>query len=175
MNKMGDAKTRSLHHQHLWVTAPDKASVMMLQASQLVPGGTAAPAVAVWGSTPGASALAFDAAGNLWVGRGTEIGSSLLEFTPDQLAATEEPLTVTQPEPTVKLRGPGTSLHIPSGVAFDANGSLWVANQGGNAILKFTASQLGNSGDPAPRVVIETTSAPAVLAFHPHPANLPLR
>ncbi len=57
----------------------------------------------------------------------------------------------------------------PFGPAFDANGNLWVPLVNENAIVEYTASQLGASGSPTPAVTLSTNfgslNAPAVLAF----------
>lgn len=152
---------------NLWMS---DIGLLMIPASQLVPGGSGTLGVALNYHQEGGSALAFDPARNLWLG-GFGV---LVEFTPSQLATTALPgLTVGFPEPTVALSGTETSLWWAQDLAFDASGNLWVAN-GRDAILRFTGSQLVSSGAPVPHVV-SGIPFPAALAFNPHAGNLPLK
>ena len=160
----------------------------------------------------GPEGIAFDAAGNLWVG--AEIGQEILEYTPAQLAASGNPT------PNIILNGNSFSFSSPSlpvfdhagnlwvvdenisngaggsgelfrynrsqitrlpagtqnidpafsvgyggsseleGVAFDAVGNLWVADEGQTLIYKFTANQLRGAGlfqNATPPVILSTT------------------
>ena len=64
------------------------------------------------------------------------------------------------------------SINLPYGQVFDSMGDLWVANNGADSVVEFTASQLAASGSPAPNVTITSDggtpaslSGPAGLAF----------
>jgi sugar lactone lactonase YvrE len=69
---------------------------------------------------------------------------------------------------TVTLSASSGSLNGPAGVAFDANGNLWVANAS-NTVVQLAASQLLVSGSPTPAVTLGATSGsldgPSALAF----------
>jgi hypothetical protein len=104
--------------------------------------------------------LAFDRAGDLWVG--CIFNFNVLEFTKSQLAASGSPT------PAVTLSNNSGSLDGPNGVAFDNAGDLWVANQLNSSAVEFTPSQLGASGSPVPARTISGgstgISSPYVIA-----------
>jgi sugar lactone lactonase YvrE len=62
-----------------------------------------------------------------------------------------------------------TGLDHPTALAFDAKGSLWVADNRAQTIAEYAAGQLATSGSPAPTVVIgardRSLVRPAGLAF----------
>jgi hypothetical protein len=66
----------------------------------------------------------------------------------------------------------------PVAFAFDASGSLWVADEIGAQLVKYTTSQLAAGGSPVPAVIIHngggSVQQPTDLAFSPHVAALPL-
>jgi sugar lactone lactonase YvrE len=135
-------------------------TAIQFTATQLGSSSSAAAATAV---TTGVETLgaAFDANGNLWL---TNFGStSIVEYSASQLASTGTPT------PAVTLAASAGSLSEPSGLAFDANGNLWVANLTGNTVVEFTASQLAASGSPTPAVTISAASGsladPVGIAF----------
>lgn len=106
------------------------------------------------------AALAFDAAGSLGVSdiRRKKIAS----FTESQLS--ESGFVA----PQVVISTLGTSLRNPAGIAFDAEGNLWVANASNQTVVAYTPAQLAASGSPAPDVVLSTNVAlgnPVGLAF----------
>jgi sugar lactone lactonase YvrE len=108
--------------------------------------------------------LAFDAQGGLWVA-GFD-SNTLVRFAPAQLAASGSPT------PEVVVSATAGSLSRPTGLAFDAAGALWVANQGNDSVVAFGSGKLGVSGALAPDVVITSTSGrlfgPFDLAFDPN-------
>lgn len=94
--------------------------------------------VAGTGCSPGAQAIAFDSANNLWVAMGCQ--DRVVRISADQLGQFG---SVT---PTVVLTG----LEFPSALAFDAAGNLWVAADGPSGTLhQYAASQL-SAGATAP-------------------------
>ena len=114
--------------------------------------------------TPGAStppgfgfgafgAIAFDAAGALWVVR----DSSLLKFPTDQLMGDD-------PRATVILTLSLGSLSGVTGLAFDSAGNLWVGSSAG-AVVELRPGQLTASGNPAPAVTLTGLSPVAWIAF----------
>lgn len=139
----------------LWATSPHAGQVLEFTPAQLSTGGVVTPAVVLGANaTPSLStpiALAFDASGDLWIGN---LGSStVVEFTPSQLNASGSPT------PTVTLSANATlSLSGPEGMAFDASGNLWVANNGNATVVRFDAALLGASGSPTPAATIASGS-----------------
>ncbi|HXW82656.1 MAG TPA: NHL repeat-containing protein, partial [Acidimicrobiales bacterium] len=135
----------------LWVTNFTNSTVVEFTASQLSTSGSPAPSVTL---SPSASSLsepvglAFGTSGDLWV---TNVGNStVVEFTPTQLAATGSPT------PNVVISSTGTSLDYPYSLAFDSLGDLWVGNFSNNTVVEFTTTQLTATGAPAPNVTIST-------------------
>ncbi|MGH2874193.1 MAG: IPT/TIG domain-containing protein, partial [Solirubrobacteraceae bacterium] len=101
--------------------------------------------------------VALDAAGDLWVANFST--DSVVEYTKSQLAAGGAPT------PTVTLSADRlNSLDAPNGVAFDAEGDLWVANSGGSTVVEYTKSQLAAGGDPAPAVTLSSDESHSIEA-----------
>ncbi|MGA2047194.1 MAG: hypothetical protein ABSG96_05850 [Terracidiphilus sp.] len=107
----------------------------------------------------------FDSAGNLWV---SDNGSNaVFVFTPAQLGATN--LTAT---PNISITS-SVAFSGPLGIAFDASGDLFIANNGGTSIERFDASILPTSAGAhtlTPSAVISddgkgSLQAPWALAF----------
>jgi uncharacterized protein (TIGR03437 family) len=129
--------------------------------------------------------LAVDASGNLYVV--DSANNRILRFPkPFAQSATILPdMVIGQPDFTTGAVNQGglsaTSLNLsgaitPTSIAFDASGSLWVADGGNNRILRFNASGLGASpkSNPAADIVLgqgsftvnsEGTTAPALTSF----------
>ena len=107
----------------------------------------------------------FDSAGNLWV---SDNGSNaVFVFTPAQLSATN----LTE-EPSISITS-SVPFNGPLGIAFDAMGDLFVANNAGTSIERFNASVLPTSTGShtlKPSAVISddgkgSIQAPWALAF----------
>lgn len=148
----------------VWIANDSAPTVVEYAATQLAATTTVAP-TGTLGTGAGIfvnEGLAFDASGNLWLVGGAG-ANSVVEYSAAQLASTGSPT------PAVTLSASGGSLNFPAGLAFDANGSLWVANQSGKSLVEFLASQLGASGSPIPPVTLTDTagslSGPFALAF----------
>src|SRR5207247_2994393 len=105
-------------------------------------------------------AIAFDAAGSLWVSDNDF--RVIYKYTAAQLAASGSP-------PPAFVLTAADSLVNPTGIAFDAAGNLWVANNGRSDLLAFTPAQLAGAGPLEPTVVITSTGGslgiPIGLAF----------
>lgn len=146
--------------QHrLWVANLDHGTIVRFDSDQLAASGSPVPSVIIAGFGQPA-ALAFDAAGSLWVSdiRRNKIAS----FSEAQLSASGFVA------PLVVISTLGTTLRNPAGIAFDADGNLWVANASNQTVVAFTPAQLATTGSPAPHVVLSTNSAlgnPVGLAF----------
>lgn len=76
----------------------------------------------------------FDAKGNFWVSDNG--ANAIYEFTPAQLAATGANVA---PNITIKST---PVFSGPLGIAFDAAGDLWIANNASTTIFEFNASTL---------------------------------
>ena len=63
----------------------------------------------------------------------------------------------------------GVSLSCPTGIAFDASGNLWVVNDLGNSLVRYSAAQWVGAGNPVPDGVLNVTpgalKCPQALAF----------
>ncbi len=131
-------------------------------ASVLGDSGSLLPTVAlpVSGNFAG---VAFDASGNLWASSSN--ANFLVKFAATKLAQGGAAA------PDVFVTANARSLSGPSGLAFDRDGSLWVANSGGNSnsLVKFAPAQLEKSGSPTPAATITAPGnalvSPRGLAF----------
>jgi sugar lactone lactonase YvrE len=118
------------------------------------------------GCLPNVSALAFDAAGDLWVA--SVCDDAVYKVTQASLAASA---TVT---PTVKL-----TVGAPGGLAFDAAGNLFVASRDDGRVWRFDAAQLtADAAAPAAKLGVRVSTdtadttlyGAAWLAFDAHGA-----
>ncbi len=139
---------------NLWIANLDSDTLVEYTPSQLASSGDPIPAVTI--SSAGSSleapgSVAFDASGDLWALN--ESGSTLVEYTPGQLASSGDPT------PAVTISTNGSSIHDPYGFAFDSSGDLWVSNLSSSTIVEFTPSQLAASGDPTPAVTISSNAS----------------
>ncbi len=144
----------------LWIASFAGNTVVEFRADQLLVDGAPTPNVTITGFDAPVG-VAFDAAGNLWVANSTP--NTVVMFTPAQL------LVGGALVPEVTISANAGSLSLPTGVAFDAAGNLWVSNGGSATVVKFTLSQLAASGSPAPDVTISANAGslalPVGLAF----------
>lgn len=147
--------------QHrLWVANRANGTLVRFDPGQLATSGAPVPAVILSGlDVP--TGIAFDAAGGLWVSDSP--ANTVSQYAADQLIASGSPV------PAVVLSATAHSLIKPSGLAFDASGTLWVANTNGQSISGYRPEQLVASGHPEPQVLLaESTEAvikPVGLAF----------
>jgi sugar lactone lactonase YvrE len=154
----------------LWVSDNVLHVIRKYTPAQLVTSGSPLPDVVLSAtdeSLVNPAGLAFDAPGNLWV---ANIGGrTLASFSPIQLGRTGSPV------PNVLITPNGGSLSVPVGLAFDAEGNLWVVG-GTGALTKFSWASLGASGaaEPTLRVQLAEHSLFWSIAFWPTPKGLPL-
>ncbi|HMG12521.1 MAG TPA: NHL repeat-containing protein [Gemmatimonadaceae bacterium] len=154
----------------LWASDGQKNKVFSYSRAQLATSGFLDPQVVISSSATSLASptgIAFDAGGNLWVGNTGN--QTVVSFTPAQLAATGTPV------PHVVLSSNSGSLSIPTGLAFDSDGSLWVIG-GAGALEKFPTASLGATGAPAASVRIGLPGYVIFwsVAFWPKPIGLPL-
>lgn len=110
----------------------------------------------------------FDTKGDLWIsGRGN---NEVFEYTSTQLAVSGS-IVIPNLAPNLELTA-NPAFAAPIGVAFDAAGGLWVANNGTSTIFEFKAGSLSTAGSTTltPDVILSddgngSIQAPWGLAF----------
>ena len=145
----------------LWVA--NGANVVEFTPAQLAPGMNAT--VPHLSNNSGVfvapQGVVFDKAGHLWVldgGNAVAGGTSpaaLYRFDPDQLAALG---TVANPTPAVTIKSP--DFKFPQQAVFDAQGNLWMSDNGADAVFVLAAAQLEQSSSSlAPAATITSNAA----------------
>ncbi len=155
----------------LWAANFVGNTLVMFTPAQLAATGNPVPAVtlsASGGSITRPIGLAFDSSNNLWASNFTT--NTIVKFTPAQRS------TSGSPTPAVTLSAASGSLNLPTCLAFDNGGNLWVVNRGASTIVQFSASQLASSGSPMPVVTIGGlgTVDVGLCAFNPPPVAVPI-
>lgn len=105
------------------------------------------------GGLPRATAIAFDADGNLWTN--VVWDDKIIRFTPAQIDESGAP------EPQVVIEG----VEGPQFLAFDADGNLWTAHDGN--VVRYDRSRLGSSTSEPPDLVLVAMSPPPVVGRLP--------
>jgi sugar lactone lactonase YvrE len=81
--------------------------------------------------------LTFDADGNLWI---ADYENRVLEFKPPFVTGQSASIVLGQKDFASRVQGAGAAgLSIPSGVAFDKAGNLWLSDSGNWRVLEFSA------------------------------------
>ena len=173
---------------NVWVADDSLDHVVKYSAAQLAAGGSSTPVpIDTIGSNSGSlnhtTSVAFDAAGDLWVGN--DSSPTVVEYAPALLAAGGAPA------PTVILTiptGANSSPPDPYGLAFDMRGTLWVSDGTNSGIYGLAASQLTATGSPLPSIVIgvgmanffepqqplfDPYATPALVSTAPQPLRTP--
>ena len=149
----------------LWVSDYFANTVSRYLPGQLLTSGDKPPAITLE-SLVNPIGIAFDAANNMWVANsGNE---SVVAYRPPQRASSGSPV------PFATLTSAQT-LGIPSGLAFDLEGSLWIV--GGSGLLtKFRLPEIAASGpaEPTLQVSLDGRSLFWGIAFWPRPVGFPL-
>ena len=144
----------------LWTSSAANPAILRLSPDQLLTTGDRLPATAI--TTPSAAlfdlnGIAFDTDGTMWVT--SQDDSSLVAFSPTALAYSGSS------NATVVISSTNGSLSAPTGLAFDKQHRLWVANSHNGTIVRFDRAQLASSGSPVPSVIISGLGQPAAVAF----------
>lgn len=154
----------------LWVANSRSNTVEKYSGAQLEASGSPTPQVelsAIESSLSTPFALAFDVLGNLWV---ANVGKrTVVAFSPEALTASGSPA------PRVALSSLEGSFGIPVGLAFDAQGSLWVVS-GEGALHSFTSATLAATDAPEPsaELLLNGHTLLSGIAFFPVPLGLPI-
>jgi hypothetical protein len=131
---------------NLWVTDYLNQQIHKYTPQQLA-AGVSTPALSIsteewpWG-------IAFDAHGNLWVSFYT--GNYVLEYAASDVSAWSG--TITDPAPALSIAAPVG----PLGIAFDAQGNLWVAGFDLPKTYMIAAAQLSGTGAILPTDSLES-------------------
>jgi len=142
---------------NLWVGVAYSNEVAKFAAADLATStDSAVPSVEISG-VPSPAALAFDVKGNLWVGSGNDV----LEYTVDTLAASSS----APPATTIDAQTPEPVIGALSnvlGLAFNAEGQLWVNYDGTLALLTSLES---GTVTPAIQVQADVLALPQGIAL----------
>jgi streptogramin lyase len=142
----------------LWVSVCG-GQVVSLDASTLETSATHTPGVVLSNLSDNGD-LAFDAAGNLWLTN----EATIVRFDAARLAASSDEA----PDATIVVRDTTDSSDlVPSNLAFDGAGNLWVIDFGGNVLSKLAAADLGVTGDSAVISTVSITLGVAALLERP--------
>jgi sugar lactone lactonase YvrE len=150
------------HDGNLWVSLVGAGKVVKFAASQLIAGGSADPVVEESGIN-GPQGVAFDAAGNMWVASSGD--DKVLRIDAAHLTTTGSGADLAISAQTGGLVN--TPLGYPLGLAFDADGNLWVNYD--HTIAELPASVLGGTGTltvtPPVQLVTDPAALPEGIAF----------
>lgn len=145
----------------LWVTvanAPADDNLAGFAAAVL--GAAGAPAANVAAKIPGKGDLVFDKDGNVWAVGATTADPHLLRV-PTGVLSNGGSKT---PDRAITLAGLGC-LPPLAGLAFDEEGSLWLASPCSKQVLRLGAAQLTSSGEVTPAQTITLSHGPQGVAF----------
>lgn len=150
--------TREPGSEKLWLTHINgEGHVLAFDADQLAEAGEQEPSVTLNASVTRPTALGVDALGRLWVG---DTAGKLVAFATERLGESTD-------TPDIVLTGPaicGATLPCgPQAIAFDAEGSMWVAVL--DRIVKFSANAVAATGQPEAEVTITSPDAPRPKAI----------
>jgi sugar lactone lactonase YvrE len=147
----------------LWVANTN--GVTMLTPAQLSTTGSPDPLLLDGGASFGTPAgLAFNEAGDLWISQNSK--NRLTRYNAATLATlagfalTPDNSIASNLDAAPGLAPNLLSLNGPEGMAFDASGNLWVGNNVGYSLVKYTGLQISKgSSTPAPVVFIGYSGA----------------
>jgi len=135
------------------------------------------PGIIYYGAAiAGATSLAFDRTGNLWIGASVTTPSAARRLTRIASSSLSCPNLnpVTQTPQTLELTSGDLNYTVtshvsePTDLALDPSGnSLWVANRTGNNLLEFSTASSSTTPSPLKTVTVsgQPSLAPGSLAF----------
>ena len=150
---------------NMWVGAEDGQVIVEYTPAQFAASGNPTPHI-ILNSVGGFSApshLRFDSAGNLWVvdegvfPNGNGGAGEVFKFSHAQISGLSAGTNVVIPVFGISINA---FEHLET-IAFDGGGNLWVADEFGNSVYKFSAGDLGGAGldqNLTPAVVLTETS-----------------
>jgi sugar lactone lactonase YvrE len=148
---------------NLWVANTNGGTIVRFDSAQIATGGSPTPSVILSGIDH-PTGLAFDAAGGLWFSQGG--AHRVAQYSAAQLDTSGFKI------PDVVLTSNGPDIGNPVGLAFDAAGTLWIANSGQSNIIAIFANHLSRTAFVDADVVISPASTlpslPLGLAFDAH-------
>lgn len=147
---------------NLWVSVVAEDKVVRFNPTQIAASGTPTADVEESGIIAPAG-IAFDAAGNMWVAANGD--ASVVRIDAAHLSTsgsgTDLTLTAWTPSPVI------STLSSPLGLAFDADGNLWVNYDG--ILARLTPSDLSGTGaksvTPEVQIDLDVQSLPTGMAF----------
>jgi len=148
------------------------SSVMRFDSPSSLHGSVdAAPAASISTGDSYAS-IAFDSVGSLWITATSSGYYALRVANPGMLTGTAPA------QPAARISLPGANALFAGGMAFDADGALWIAMSDQIIKLSSPSSMVGNV-TPGPEVVLSLPSKSypdlaSKLAFWPSPSGLPV-
>jgi sugar lactone lactonase YvrE len=133
--------------------AANSSQVMEYPAAQLTSNTPAATITINDGNGVQINGIAFDAQGNLWLANYGPC--DIDELSASQLASASGSVTRT---PVMILNGCASSATVtgPNGLAFDANGNLWVADIDSSDVYEYPANVLTGTGAVTSEPVFQT-------------------
>jgi sugar lactone lactonase YvrE len=151
---------------NLWVARTGVSDVVAYAPSQLSVSGSPQPMVTLTSNVElgDLTSIAFDASGDMWIIGTVHVTTgvpqdvyALLEFTPNQLAAggIQSPAVIVESH----------SFAVPTALAFDKSGDLWVADGGEEMVMEFTPGQIEITNMATPTVTLSSPGNPSGLAF----------
>jgi sugar lactone lactonase YvrE len=136
------------------------SEILRLDPAQLSGTGGRTPATRVTtfsASLVSLNSIAFDSDGTMWIA--SQEDSTLLGFAPSALSSSASVVA------TTRIASTNGSLSGPTGLAFDRQHRLWVANPSNRTIVRYDRSQLAAGGAQTPAVVLVGPGRPTALAF----------
>jgi secreted PhoX family phosphatase len=158
---------------NLWVADRiNYPGIFEFNPNQLLVGGSQTPNLILSNPVPGITeSLAIDRDGNLWVGSENFYipGGTIQKFSMSELegSGTINPTAST----LIEFDPPSFSgLASPTGLAFDSEGNLWVADEDSfeyewGSIVKYAHNDLQPGGNPTPILTLESNRHESNLYF----------